>query len=143
MRYIILVLFFICMCANIAKADDFCNVKYISNYDGDTIRFDLGENLPHIFRFIPLRLYGIDTPEIKTSNKAEKKAALKAKKFVKSELTHAKTINLVNCAKDKYFRLNCRVEYDGKDLTNILLENNYGYEYYGGKKIKYSQQVNN
>ncbi len=122
-------------------SQDFKNVKYISNYDGDTIKFDLGDNLPEIFRYIPLRLYGIDTPEIKSKCTQEKISAQKAKKFVADELTNADTINLTNCKSDKYFRINCCVEYyilnEKKDLTDQLLKNNFGYKYYGGKKQKH------
>ena len=119
------------------NADTFCNVKYLSNYDGDTIRFDLGENLPPIFRYIPLRLQGIDTPEIKGKTEDERKKALIVKQFVKDELSSAKQIDLINCKKDKYFRINCQVIYDNKNLTDILLEKKYGYEYWGEKKLKY------
>lgn len=115
-----------------AISQDFYNVKYMSNYDGDTIKFNLGSNLPEIFRFIPLRLYGIDTPEIK-SNTIK---ALTARDFVKNELTSARQINLIDCKNDKYFRINCRVVYDGKDLTKELLEQELGYPYYGGTKKK-------
>ncbi len=121
---------------NLAFATDFNNVKYLSNYDGDTIRFDLCGDYPYLFRFMPMRLYGIDTPEIKTHDKAEKRAALKAKNFVKKELSNAKVINLKNCKKDKFFRLLCCVEYDKKDLTQELLKRNYGYAYYGKRKQK-------
>lgn len=112
------------------SAQDFYNVKYLSNYDGDTIKFDLGCNLPDIFRFIPLRLYGIDTPEMKSKSVG----AYTARDFVKNELSHSKNINLINCKDDKYYRIDCLVNYDGKDLTTELLKRGYGYEYYGGKK---------
>lgn len=115
-----------------AYSQDFYNVKYISNYDGDTIKFDLDPNLPEIFRFVPLRLCGIDTPEIK-SNTIK---ALTARDFVKNELTSAKQINLIDCKNDKYFRINCKVVYDGKDLTKELLDKELGYPYYGGTKRK-------
>lgn len=131
-------IFFIFSCCA-ARAEDFYNVKYRSNYDGDTIRFDIDESLPDIFRFMPLRLYGIDTPELRSKNSREKRAAYKAKKFVQRRLSRAKVINLKDCKKDKYFRLNCRVEYDGKDLTQELLKRKYGYEYYGGAKQKFGR----
>lgn len=119
---------------NPAFAHDFNNVKFIRNYDGDTIYFDLGNNLPDLFRYTPIRLYGIDTPEIKAKCEDEHTNALTAKSFVYNELSKAKQINLVECKKDKYFRIDCRVNYDGKDLTKELLQRGYGYEYYGGKK---------
>lgn len=88
---------------------------------------------------MPLRLYGIDTPELRSKSQKERRAAYKAKKFVQRRLSHAKVINLKDCKKDKYFRLNCRVEYDGKDLTQELLKRKYGYEYYGGAKQKFGE----
>lgn len=79
---------------------------------------------------MPLRLYGIDTPEIKSKNPK----AYIARDFVKNELSAAKQINLVSCKDDKYFRINCSINYDGKDLTMELLNRGLGYPYYGGKK---------
>lgn len=117
-------------------AQDFNNVKFIKNHDGDTFTFDLGTNLPELFREMPLRLYGIDTPEIVTKNNNEKIKAVQARDFAKKELMLAKQINLVNCGKDKYFRINCRINYDGKDLTTELLNHNLGYPYFGGTKQK-------
>jgi endonuclease YncB( thermonuclease family) len=111
-------------------AQDFTNVKYLNNYDGDTVTFDLGSDLPNLFRYIPVRLYGVDTPEIKSGNPT----AFIAKDFVKNEMINAHKINLTNCKGDKYFRIDCKVIYDSKDLTSELLKRNYGYEYYGGKK---------
>jgi len=125
-----------------AFAQDFNNVKFIRNHDGDTFVFDLGCGLPDLFRTMPLRLYGIDTPEVGTKNACEKVKGLLVRDFAKNELTSAKQINLVDCSKDKYFRILCRVNYDGKDLTNELLNRNYGYAYFGEKKkvIDYSSK---
>jgi len=124
-----------------AQADDFNNVKFIKNHDGDTFTFFLGENLPELFQTMKVRLYGIDTPEVGTKNLCEKQKGLMVRDFAKNELIQAKQINLVNCSADKYFRILCRVEYDGKDLTNELLNRGYGYAYYGDKKkvIDYSK----
>lgn len=119
-----------------ALSADFNNVKFIKNHDGDTMNFDLGASLPDIFRFISVRLYGIDTPEVSTKNLAEKSRGLMVRDFVYNSLSQAKNINLVNCKDDKYFRLNCFVIYDNKNLTSELLNRSYGYAYYGGKKQK-------
>lgn len=122
-------------------AEDFNNVKFLKNHDGDTFTFDLGNNLPELFRTMPLRLYGIDTPEVGTKNLCEKQKGVIVRDFAHNELINAKQINLVDCSKDKYFRILCRVSYDGKDLTNELLQRGYGYEYYGKKKksVDYSK----
>lgn len=131
---ILIALLIVLITAMIANAQDFNNVKYIRNHDGDTFTFDLGASLPPLFREMPLRLYGIDTPEIVTKNPKEKAKAILARDFAKNQLIKAKQINLVQCGKDKYFRINCRVNYDGNDLTNELLKHNYGYAYFGEKK---------
>ena len=122
MKWIIIVFVVILLSLNSAWADNFENVKFIRNHDGDTFVFDLGQNLPEIFREMPLRLYGIDTPEVGTKNQCEKAKGLVVRDFARGELQTAKQINLVDCGKDKYFRINCRVNYDGKDLTNELLK---------------------
>ena len=119
-----------------ALSADFNNVKFIKNHDGDTMIFDLGANLPNIFRFIPVRLYGIDTPEVSTKNQAEKARGLMVQKFVNYSLSNSQFISLVNCKDDKYFRLNCTVIYDNKNLTTELLNRGFGYAYFGGTKQK-------
>lgn len=132
----------LCSIIQTALAQDFKNVKFIRNHDGDTFVFDLGMSLPDLFRTMPLRLYGIDTPEVGTKNSCEKAKGLLVRDFARNELQSAKQINLINCSKDKYFRILCSVDYDGKDLTTELLKRNYGYEYYGDKKkvINYSKK---
>ncbi len=137
----ILALIIVIFCHLSTFAQDFNNVKFIKNHDGDTFVFDLGENIPELFRTMPVRLYGIDTPEVGTKNKCEKAKGLIVRDFAYNELKNAKQINLINCAKDKYFRILCRINYDGKDLTNELLNRGYGYPYFGEKKkvIDYSK----
>ena len=58
--------------------------KIVDIYDGDTCRiaFYMKERFQHSSEviMIPCRLFGIDTPEIRTKNTDEKIAALKAKK---------------------------------------------------------------
>jgi len=140
-KKIVIMLFIGIFCYLPTCAQDFNNVKFIKNHDGDTFTFDLGDSLPELFRTMPLRLYGIDTPEVGTKNLCEKSKGLMVRDFAHNELTNAKQINLVDCSKDKYFRILCRVNYDGKDLTNELLNRNYGYAYFGEKKkvIDYSK----
>lgn len=121
------------------SAENITNAVYSDNYDGDTVSFNIS-NLPDVFgKNIPVRVYGIDTPEIKSKNKCEKEKALVVQKFVRDELSNAKIIILEDCQRDKYFRILAKIKYDSKDLTTELLKHNYGYEYYGEtkKKINY------
>jgi len=133
MLILVLVLLFF---SSFVSAENITNVKYIGNYDGDTVSFNIS-NLPDVFgKDIHVRLYGIDTPEKKSKNKCEKDIAILAQKFVEQELSNAKVIVLEDCKRDKYFRILAEINYDGKDLTTELLERGYGYIYYGDTKKK-------
>lgn len=116
------------------SADLLKDVSVASVYDGDTFKINLNCSLDFYCEKVPVRVLGVDTPEIKGKTKKEKKAAQKAKKFTKNFLEKA-PISLSNCTRDKYFRLLCSVTNgEGKNLADELIKNNLGYEYWGGKK---------
>ena len=108
--------------------------KYISAYDGDTFRVDVAEIHPLIGRNMPIRLRGVDTPEIRGKCDQEKALAIKARDFVRERLANAETIVLKNIDRGKYFRIVADVSVDGVDLGSTLLENSLGRPYGGGKK---------
>ena len=120
------------------KHDDntFRCVKYVRNYDGDTITFDIPNVNPLLGQNAKIRVYGIDSPEIKTHNKCEGKKALLAKRMVHNLLRKASIINLLNCKRGKYFRLVCDVEANGKSLSKYLLQYDLAYPYFGKKKAQ-------
>jgi len=111
-------------------------VKYLRNYDADTLTFDIPNVHPFIGENISVRVYGLDAPELTSKDTCEKEMARHGKKLVERLLKGAKQINLLNIKKDKYFRILADVEIDGQDLGKILLKNNLAYEYYGGTKLK-------
>jgi len=116
------------------NAASFDYVKYIDNYDGDTIFFDIPK-LPPIFgKRMSVRLTGIDAPEIKAKKECEKELAIKVKDKVKILLINAKKISLKNCFKDKYFRLNCKIIFDNTNLADYLLEHKMAIHYDGKTK---------
>lgn len=131
-----LLLIFTLLLSTNAYGYDFKKVQYLSNYDADTVKFNIKNTHPLLGNKMNVRVYGIDTPELRTKNKCEKKLAIESRDFVKKELTKAKKIVLKDCIRGKYFRLVCSIEYDGKDLTTLLLQKNYGYVYYGDTKEK-------
>ena len=61
--------------------------------------------------------------------------AKRVKYFVEDQLSNAKKINLLNVDRGKYFRILADVEYDGINLTGILIEKGYAIPYDGGTKI--------
>ena len=108
--------------------------KVISVYDGDTFRVDIDSLPPIVGKNIPIRLNGVDTPEIQGKCQYEKDLALKARDFVRNKLASAKEIKLTKLQRGKYFRVVADVIIDGVSLEKGLLENKLAYKYTGGKK---------
>ena len=103
--------------------------------DGDTFDccLDLGFSVKlHKQR---VRLSGIDTPESRTRDKAEKVLGLAAKERLK-ELCFG-NIKVKSLGKGKYGRiLGIPYTEDGKDICQILIKEGHAIEYHGGKKTK-------
>ena len=103
--------------------------------DGDTVdvTLDLGFDVKlHKQR---VRLHGIDTPESRTRNLAEKKLGLAAKERLK-ELCVGR-FKEKSLGKGKYGRvLGIPYTEDGKDICQLLIDEGHAVEYYGGKKKK-------
>jgi micrococcal nuclease len=109
-------------------------VKYLGNYDGDTISVEIPEVHPLLGRKVGVRVLGVDTPEMKGKGKCEKDRAKVAREFVADKLSKAKRIDLVNVQRDKYFRVLAEVEVDGHSLSKALREQGHARDYDGGTK---------
>ena len=107
--------------------------------DGDTIELmvDLGFN---IHTKIRVRLYGINTPESRTKDLAEKELGLKAKKFTEDWFTNHKWVfvNTIPDKNDKYGRILARIFSSDKidDPTTAclnmdMIQSGNAREYYG------------
>ena len=103
--------------------------------DGDTFDciLDLGFDVKlHKQR---VRLAGIDTPESRTRDLAEKKLGLAAKERLK-ELCIGK-IQVKSLGKGKYGRiLGIPYTEDGRDICDVLVKEGHAVEYHGGTKTK-------
>jgi micrococcal nuclease len=116
-------------------------VKEVVNVvDGDTIDviIDLGFDISFSSR---VRLAGIDTPESRTSDKAEKALGLEAKEYLKKHIKAAKTVTIRTEKMDsseKYGRILGWVYLDGssESLNNIMIKDGYAWGYLGETKIK-------
>ena len=108
--------------------------RVISVYDGDTFRVDIDSLPPIVGKNIPIRLNGVDTPEIRGECEHEKDLAIKARDFVRYKLVNAKEIKLNNLQRGKYFRVVANVMVDGVSLELELLDKEFAYKYTGGKK---------
>lgn len=108
-----------------------------SIYDGDTFTASI-KDWPRVAgERISVRVWGIDTPEMRGKCEEEKLLARKAKKHTVAMLRAAKTIELVNLRRDKYFRLLAEVSVDGKDLGYSLIKSELARPYDGGKKTSW------
>jgi len=108
--------------------------KVISVYDGDTFRVNIDSLPPIVGKNIPVRLEGVDTPEINGKCQYEKDLALEARDFLRSKLSNAVEILLNDLQRGKYFRIVAKVYIDGVSLEEELLQNGLAYQYNGGKK---------
>jgi len=139
----VILIIYAVFCSDMAVSEDcqhtkltFKCVKYLYNYDGDTVTFHIPNVHPLLGDKMSVRLYGVDTPEIKGKDICEKRAAQVAKRLVQIELTNAKIIHLKNIQKGKYFRIVADIIYDGKSLSDLLISKKLAYRYYGDKKLK-------
>ena len=117
------------------------HVKKVTNVvDGDTIdvEIDLGFDISFSSR---VRLAGIDTPESRTTNKAEKVLGLEAKEYVKSKIKDAKEVVIKTEKMDsseKYGRILGWVFLDGSKLSinEQMIADGYAWGYLGDTKVK-------
>jgi len=103
------------------------NAQYVSNYDGDTIKFiaDLGFG---ITKKITVRVAKINTPELRSKDSHGKAKAYEAKNFVEQAMLGASQI-VIRTYKDKkgkYGRYIADVLYDGMNLTEELVKKELG-----------------
>lgn len=108
--------------------------KVVSVYDGDSFRADIAGVHPLLGKDIGIRVYGVDTPEIRGKCDSEKAAAKNVKRFVEQVLRTANTVELREVRRDKYFRINAVVIVDGRSLGAMLIQRKMAYPYFGKTK---------
>ena len=102
--------------------------KLLNVVDADTVDMlvDLGFYVGMKHR---LRLYGINAPELNSSDPTERALAVKAKQFVLDNLTIGETYVIDTYKDDKYGRLLAEIWVDGAMLNKQLLINGFAKEY--------------
>ena len=108
--------------------------------DGDTIDvlIDLGFDILFQSR---VRLAGIDTPESRTKDVAEKALGLEAKEYLKKHLKDAKSVVIKTEKMDsseKYGRILGWVYINGDtvSLNDMMINDGYAWGYMGDTKVK-------
>tara|TARA_R100001460_G_scaffold64669_2_gene104946 strand:+ start:1125 stop:1547 length:423 start_codon:yes stop_codon:yes gene_type:complete len=115
-----------------------CNVTRV--VDGDTVdcEIDLGFDIVYKSR---VRLYGIDTPESRTSNKDEKARGKLAAKFLSDNILHADKLVVQTKLdkKGKFGRVLGVIVADDVDLNQALVDNYHAVPYTGQSKSLIAQ----
>lgn len=113
--------------------------------DGDTIDviIDLGFDIMFASR---VRLAGIDTPESRTTDKAEKALGLESKKYLETRLKAAKNIVIKTeklNSSEKYGRILGWLYLDGEgnSVNHEMIENGYAWGYLGDTKVKNFEEL--
>ena len=114
--------------------------KLINVIDGDTIDvdIDLGFDISLLRR---VRMAGIDTPESRTTDKAEKVLGLESKEYLKKIMKDSKSIVIkteLPDSSEKYGRILGWVYLDGatKSINEQMIEDGYAWSYMGETKVK-------
>jgi micrococcal nuclease len=116
------------------------SAKVLSVYDGDTIT--IGFKFRGEYWRSSLRIYGIDTPELKPIRRGrseesilkEKEAAEKARDYLSGRILGKLITVKFNKSNDKYGRLLGEVFLGEENLAETMIGLGLGYEYGGGKK---------
>lgn len=108
--------------------------RVIKVYDGDTIT--IASQLPYkdspLYRF-SVRLNRIDTPEIKSTNKDEKTAAIECRDKLSSLILN-KYISLKNIENEKYGRILADIYLNDICINDLLINERYAVTYDGKEK---------
>lgn len=106
----------------------------VGAYDGDTITVTIPEWPPIVGEAMPIRVRGVDTPEIRGKCQSEKALAREARLFTRKAIASAHVLELSELERGKYFRLVADVIVDGVSLSELLINNKLGRRYDGGAR---------
>ncbi|MBY0475389.1 MAG: thermonuclease family protein [Nitrosomonas sp.] len=107
----------------------------IKVYDGDTFTINIDGDCPTILcSKIPVRINGIDAPELRGKCDQEKSGAIDSRAYLAQLLLNSQEIELRNVARDKYFRINAEVFADGINVGADMISKGLARPYSGGKR---------
>ena len=105
--------------------------QVVDVYDGDTFKIDLPSMHPLFGKEIAVRLFGVDTPEMKGTSDEVKALAKEAQQLTEEALKGARKIELRNPQRGKYFRIISEVWIDGESLAEMLKSKGLAKDYDG------------
>jgi endonuclease YncB( thermonuclease family) len=105
--------------------------QIVDVYDGDTFKIDLPRMHPLFGDDLSIRLFGVDTPEMRGTSDEVKALAMQAQQLTEKALKGASKIALKNPQRGKYFRVVCEVWIDGESLAEMLKAKGLAKDYDG------------
>ena len=110
--------------------------KMVKVVDGDTVDVDIDLGFGVWMQKQRIRLYGIDTPESRTSDPEEKKYGLAAKDFLKKWTNSGDlTLRTYKDGKGKFGRILGEIWYGGEhNINQLLVDNHHAVRYHGQSK---------
>ena len=117
-----------------------CNIVRI--VDGDTVDVDIDLGFGVWMRKQRIRMYGIDTPESRTSDKVEKVYGKAATEFL-TKWTNAGdlTLKTFKDGKGKYGRILGELWYGGEhNINQLLVDNHHAVRYHGQSKEEIKEE---
>lgn len=133
-----LTIILLCFLSFTVSANNYGSVtisEVTSIYDADTFRVNI-EGYPSIAgERIPVRVLGVDAPELRGKCESEKIKAREAKRFTVEALRSGKIVELRNMQRGKYFRILADVYVDGNNLADSLIKSGHVRVYDGGKRL--------
>ena len=105
--------------------------QVVNVYDGDTFKIDLPNIDPLFGDALSIRLFGVDTPEMRGTTDEVKELAMQAQQVTEKALKGASKIELRNPQRGKYFRIISEVWIDGESLADMLKAKGLAKDYDG------------
>jgi micrococcal nuclease len=117
----------------------FTEAKVIKVYDGDTIHVAaLIAGVPQRFM---IRMYGYDSPELKSKDPNEKKAANIAKGTLSDRVLN-KLVNVkIYPIKEKFGRILAVLSDDQGEINKWMVSEGHGKPYFGGTKEGFASEI--
>ena len=114
----------------------------IKVHDGDTFIVNIAGCPDVLCKSMPVRISGIDAPEMRGKCPQEIAGALAAKNYLAGQVMNAKDIALHDPTRDKYFRISAYVFVDGVNVGDEMVKQGLARTYTGGKRAGWCNTSN-
>lgn len=111
--------------------------KCIKVYDGDTVHLACVVDDEKVHRFTA-RMFGYDSPELRSKNGREKKAAKEARDFLAARVLGKIVIVRVHHIPEKWGRVLVTLFDDSGEINEWMISKGHGVRYNGGTKQEFA-----